>query len=57
VITFGGSQQIVRPDLTFESFTATPTFSGSSEVLVIPAPGAVALAGLGGMLAVRRRRR
>ena len=57
VITFGGSQQILRPDLTFESFTATPSFSGSSEVLVIPAPGAVALAGLGGMLAIRRRRR
>lgn len=56
VLTFGGSQQILRPDLTFESFTATPTFSGSSEVVVIPAPGAVVLAGLGGMLAGRRRR-
>jgi hypothetical protein len=57
VTTFGGSPEILRPDLTFESFTATPSFSGSSEVLVIPAPGAVALAGLGGMLAIRRRRR
>ncbi len=57
VLTFGGSPEILRPDLTFESFTATPTFSGSSEVLVIPAPGAAALAGIGGLTIMRRRRR
>ncbi|MEI7659135.1 MAG: hypothetical protein WCK33_13840, partial [Phycisphaerae bacterium] len=57
VRTFTGSTQILRPDLTYESFTATPSFTGDAQVGIVPSPGAAALAGVGGLLALRRRRR
>lgn len=54
VRTLAGGTNIIGPDNTFSSFTATPAFSGSTTV--IPTPGAVALLGLGGYLTARRRR-
>ncbi|MBI1189647.1 MAG: hypothetical protein GC200_03065 [Tepidisphaera sp.] len=41
---------------TFKSFQANASFTGNTEVEVVPAPGAIALAGLGGMLVIRRKR-
>jgi hypothetical protein len=56
VRTLTGNPEIIRPNLTFDSFTAVPAFTGSTNVVTIPAPGAWALAGLGGFIAARRRR-
>lgn len=39
---------------TFKSFQANASFTGNTEV--VPAPGALALAGLGSMLVIRRKR-
>jgi MYXO-CTERM domain-containing protein len=36
------------------SWTANASYSGNSDV--VPAPGAIALAGLGGLLIARRKR-
>lgn len=50
----GGGSDVTHPDGTFRTFTADSSFSGSSGT--IPAPGSLALLGLGGLLAARRRR-
>ncbi len=44
----------LNPDGTFKSFQANASFTGNTEV--VPAPGALALAGLGGLLVTRRKR-
>lgn len=51
--TVGGGA-FIAPDGSFRSFTANSSYSGNTEV--IPAPGALALAGLGGLMVARRRR-
>ncbi|MCE7974742.1 MAG: hypothetical protein DYG92_10550 [Leptolyngbya sp. PLA1] len=50
--TGGGS--FLNGDGTFKSFDANASFTGNAEV--VPAPGAIALAGLGGLCMLRRRR-
>jgi hypothetical protein len=54
VRTLAGGTDIIGPNNTFSSFTATPAFSGSSTV--VPTPGALVLCGIGGYLTARRRR-
>lgn len=49
-----GGGNFIGPGGVFRSFTANTSYSGNSEV--IPTPGALALAGMGGLLAARRRR-
>ncbi|MFA6044424.1 MAG: hypothetical protein WC718_05520 [Phycisphaerales bacterium] len=44
----------LNPDGTFKSFQANASFTGNTEV--VPAPGALALASIGGLLVVRRKR-
>ena len=56
VQTFSGSTNIIRPNNTFDNFTATPAFTGSTNVLSVPTPGFIALAGIGSLVAARRRR-
>jgi MYXO-CTERM domain-containing protein len=38
------------------SLTANDEASGTSSFEIVPAPGAIALLGMGGLLAARRRR-
>jgi hypothetical protein len=44
----------IGPGGVFRSFSANSSFSGNTEV--VPTPGAIALLGMGGLLAARRRR-
>ncbi|TVQ63917.1 MAG: PEP-CTERM sorting domain-containing protein [Phycisphaerales bacterium] len=57
---FAGSavEQVILLSDGFQSFSETPSPTGDFDNLsiVIPAPGAFALLGLGGLVAVRRRR-
>ncbi len=48
-----GLTSILGPNGVVNSFTANTSFSGNAA---IPTPGALALVGLGGLVAVRRRR-
>jgi hypothetical protein len=52
VVAAGGGH-FINPDGTFRTFDANASFSGNAEV---PAPGAIALAAIGGLLIARRRR-
>ncbi len=49
------SFSFANPTAAGQGFTVTSSFTSSAD-LVVPAPGAAALLGLGGMLASRRRR-
>lgn len=49
-----GGSSVIGANRFFNSFTANASFSGNAQV--IPAPGALALLGLGGLVAARRRR-
>lgn len=50
----GGQTVVVDGDTYFNSFQANSAYTGTANV--VPAPGAIAFAGLGGLLAARRRR-
>jgi uncharacterized protein (TIGR03382 family) len=50
----GGGTAFLNPDGSFKSFDANASFTGNAEV--VPTPGALALAGLGGLCLLRRRR-
>ncbi len=50
----GGQAPLIGPGGVISSFTANTSFSGN--VAVVPTPGAMALVGLGGLVAARRRR-
>lgn len=49
-----GGGNFIGPGGVFRDFTANTSYSGNTDV--IPAPGALALAGLGCLVATRRRR-
>lgn len=49
-----GGGNFLNPDGTFRTFDANASYSGNTEV--IPTPGALALAGLGALCLVRRKR-
>lgn len=53
IATVGGGN-FIGPGGVFRSFNANASFSGTSET--VPTPGAAALAGLAGLVALRRRR-
>ncbi|MGQ0626755.1 MAG: MYXO-CTERM sorting domain-containing protein [Phycisphaerales bacterium] len=55
IATVGGGS-FIGPGGVFRSFNANASFSGTSNVEVVPTPGAAALAGLAGLVALRRRR-
>jgi len=54
VTNAAGGTTFINPDGTFTSFDANASFTGNTEV--IPAPGAVALLGVGTLVGLRRRR-
>ncbi|MCC6426619.1 MAG: hypothetical protein IT435_07335 [Phycisphaerales bacterium] len=53
VLVAGGGSMFAAGGV-FKDFTANASFSGNSQL--VPAPGALALAGIGGVLVARRRR-
>jgi len=55
ILTAGGSPLIDPITKAFNSFSANSSFTGNTAV-VVPTPGSLALVGLGGLIAARRRR-
>lgn len=54
ILTAGGAQLIDPITKAFNSFSANSSFTGNTET--VPTPGSLALLGLGGLIAARRRR-
>jgi len=55
IATVGGGN-FIGPGGVFRSFNANASFSGTSNTEIIPTPGAAALVGIAGLVAMRRRR-
>ncbi|MGH7243956.1 MAG: hypothetical protein ACREJD_11100 [Phycisphaerales bacterium] len=54
ILTAGGAPLIDAVTKAFNSFSANSSFTGNTAV--VPTPGSLALVGLGGLIAARRRR-
>lgn len=53
-IVVNGGASLLNPDGVVNSFVANSSFSGNTQL--VPAPAAMAMLGLGGLVAARRRR-